>query len=416
MKLLHFADLHLGIDNYGTQDAATGVSSRSLDILRALDAIIERAIDEPADAVLFAGDMFKNRDPNPTLQRELARRIARLVQAGVPIVLLVGNHDLPGAIGRATAADIYEALNIQGVHVIRNPGAVRVETASGPLQIVGVPWITRSTALVQEAFRALGDVDLDEAIRAGISNQVRTLAREFDPDVPAVLLAHVSLQGADFGLERALMLGGDVTVGSDDLSASAFDYVALGHIHKHQSLGIRPPVVYAGSPERIDFGEEGEPKGYVWVKIEEADGGRKTTWEFVELPARRFETLRIDATGDEPEVSIEREVEARAERIRGAVVRLFITVDSEHENEVSAGRIRRLLAEHGPFAVAGIKIESEEERRARLELNLDEALDQSAMLARWIESRSYDAERAKMIRRLGDELILRMRDEATDGG
>ena len=416
MKLLHFADLHLGIDNYGTQDAATGVSSRSLDFLRALDAIIARAIDEPADAVLFAGDMFKNRDPNPTLQRELARRIARLVQAGVPIVLLVGNHDLPGAIGRATAADIYEALNIQGVHVIRNPGAVRVETASGPLQIVGVPWITRSTALVQEAFRALGDVDLDEAIRAGISNQVRTLAREFDPDVPAVLLAHVSLQGADFGLERALMLGGDVTVGSDDLSASAFDYVALGHIHKHQSLGIRPPVVYAGSPERIDFGEEGEPKGYVWVKIEEADGGRKTTWEFVELPARRFETLRIDATGDEPEVSIEREVEARAERIRGAVVRLFITVDSEHENEVSAGRIRRLLAEHGPFAVAGIKIESEEERRARLELNLDEALDQSAMLARWIESRSYDAERAKMIRRLGDELILRMRDEATDGG
>ncbi len=413
MKLLHFADLHLGVDNYGTQDAASGVSSRSVDILRALDAIFDRAIEEPADVVLFAGDMFKNRDPSPTLQREFAKRVSRLVQAGVPIVLLVGNHDLPGAIGRATAAEIYAVLNIPGVHVVRNLTSLRLDTASGPLNIVGVPWITRSTALVQETLRALGDVELDEAIRAGISHQVREMAQELDPGDPAVLLAHVSLQGADFGLERSLMLGRDVTVGSDDLSASAFDYVALGHIHKHQSLGIRPPVVYAGSPERIDFGEEGEPKGYVWVEIDGSGSDRRTTWEFVELPARRFETIRIDATGSEPAIKIDREIEAERQRIEDAVVRVFVTLDAEHEAEVSAGRIRRLISSFDPFAIAGIKIESDEERRARLEINLDEALDQSTMLARWIESRGYDRERSELISTLGNELIERVRENET---
>ncbi|CAN5680332.1 exonuclease SbcCD subunit D [soil metagenome] len=410
MKLLHFADLHLGIDNYGTQDAATGVSSRSLDILRALDRIVDDAIAEPFDAVLFAGDMFKNRDPSPTLQRELARRVARLVEAGIPIVMLAGNHDIPGALGRATAGEIYTVLNIRGVHVVRELSALRLETASGPLNIVAVPWVTRSMVLVRDSMRALGDVELDEAIRAGVSHEVRHLASQLEPGEPAVLLAHVSLQGADFGLERALMLGRDVTLGSDDLSASAFDYVALGHIHKHQALGNRPPVVYSGSPERIDFGEEDEPKGYVRIEIDLDGTDRRAAWEFVELPARRFVTLRVDATGDEPWLQIERNIESNGERIRDAIVRITITIDADHEAEIGAGRIRRLLGAHEPFAIAGSKIESEEDRRARLEVDLDEALDQSSMLVRWIESRGYAADRSKLIERLGEDLIQRVRE------
>ena len=83
MTILRFADLPLGVDNCGTMDAETGVSSRSLDVLRVLDIIVDRAIEDAADVVLFAGDAFKNRDPNPTLQREFARRVARLVKAEI---------------------------------------------------------------------------------------------------------------------------------------------------------------------------------------------------------------------------------------------------------------------------------------------------------------------------------------------
>lgn len=410
MKILHFSDLHLGVDNYGTMDAETGVSSRSLDVLRVLDIIVDRAIEDAADVVLFAGDAFKNRDPNPTLQREFARRVARLVKAEIPIVLLVGNHDMPGALGRATAAEIYEVLDIPRVHVARYIESIRVPTKSGPLQVIAVPWITRSMALVQETFRALGDVELDEAIRTAISHQVRQLASDLDPALPAVLLAHVSLQGADFGLERSLMLGRDITVGSDDLNASAFDFVALGHIHKHQVLGLRPPVVYAGSPERIDFGEELEDKGYVWIEIETGpDGAKSTSWEFVKLPARRFETLRISAPGAEPLLTIERAIHAEAERIRGAIVRAFVSVDNEQLAGVGPTQVRRLIAAHEPFALAGIKIESEEERRARLEIDPEEAGDQLRMLERWIETRGYDPARAEQISTLGRQLIERVR-------
>src|SRR5207248_548748 len=108
---------HLGVENYGYLDPRTGLSTRVLDFLRALDAITDQAIHERVDAVLFAGDAFKNRDPSPTIQREFARRIARLAEARVPVVLLVGNHDLPNALVRATPTEIYQVLNVPNVHV-----------------------------------------------------------------------------------------------------------------------------------------------------------------------------------------------------------------------------------------------------------------------------------------------------------
>src|SRR5690348_16714630 len=110
MKLLHFADLHLGVENYGSLNPSTGLSTRVDDFLHAFDTIIDVAIVEEVDAVLFAGDAFKNRDPSPTLQRMYARRIRRLAEAQIPTVLLTGNHDLPSIMARATAIDIYQAL------------------------------------------------------------------------------------------------------------------------------------------------------------------------------------------------------------------------------------------------------------------------------------------------------------------
>ncbi|HBY46973.1 MAG TPA: nuclease SbcCD subunit D, partial [Chloroflexi bacterium] len=69
MRLIHFSDLHLGVDNHGALDPETGLSTRVLDFLRVFDLILDRAIADRVDAVLFTGDAFKNRDPSPTLQR-----------------------------------------------------------------------------------------------------------------------------------------------------------------------------------------------------------------------------------------------------------------------------------------------------------------------------------------------------------
>src|SRR4030042_1219134 len=110
IRILHFADLHLGVETYGRVDAATGRSTRLLDFLRALDELVDYAVEERVDLVLFCGDAYKSREPSQTHQREFARRVRRLVDAGIPVFLLVGNHDLPAAVSRATSLEIYDTL------------------------------------------------------------------------------------------------------------------------------------------------------------------------------------------------------------------------------------------------------------------------------------------------------------------
>ena len=117
MRVLHFADLHIGVENYGRTDPTTGLSTRLGDFLAALDELVDYALGHDIDLVLFCGDAYKSRDPSQTHQREFARRIMRLTAAGVPVFLLVGNHDLPYALGRATALDIYPTLGVPLVHV-----------------------------------------------------------------------------------------------------------------------------------------------------------------------------------------------------------------------------------------------------------------------------------------------------------
>src|SRR5262245_54482610 len=103
IRILHVADIHLGIESYGPLDPSTGLSGRVADFLRGLDQAVDEALAGGIDLVLFAGDFYRTRDPNPTYQRELARRIRRLSEAAIPTFLLAGNHDLPMATGRASS-------------------------------------------------------------------------------------------------------------------------------------------------------------------------------------------------------------------------------------------------------------------------------------------------------------------------
>ncbi len=113
IRILHFADLHLGVETYGRPDPTTGLSTRLLDFLRAFDELVDFAIGEQVDLVLFGGDAYKSREPSQTHQREFAKRIRRLVDAVIPVRLLVGKEDLPAAVSRATTLDIFDPLGIE---------------------------------------------------------------------------------------------------------------------------------------------------------------------------------------------------------------------------------------------------------------------------------------------------------------
>ena len=127
VRIVHLADVHLGVENYGRLDPATGLSTRLTDFLQGVDAAIDMALEIEADLVVFAGDAYKTRDPSPTYQREFARRIRRLSQAGLPTVLAAGNHDVPNAVGRAHTMEIFATLDVENVYVARSPEVIDVD-------------------------------------------------------------------------------------------------------------------------------------------------------------------------------------------------------------------------------------------------------------------------------------------------
>jgi exonuclease SbcD len=400
IHLLHFADLHIGIENYGRMDPTTGVHSRVRDFLERLDDVVQYALNHEADLVLFAGDAYKTRDPNPTYQRAFARRVKQLADAGIPVVLLVGNHDLPTMPQRASSVDIFHTLAVPNVYVGREEDLLRIPTRRGPVQVAVVPFPVRQRLLAHEEFRELSLEQLDEALRRIVTENIQALARQVDPEIPAVLAAHLSVSGATYGSERGVMIGRDTVVPLSALADPVWDYVALGHIHKHQSLNGSgyPPVVYAGSLERIDFGEEREPKGFCWVQLRRGE----TAWQFVEVAARRFVTVRADLRGEaDPLRALSRAVAAHD--LRDAVVRIEMKLRPEQERSVRDADVRPLLTEAA--FVGGISREVERPARLRLGTLRPEELTLPQLLERYLQAKEVPPERREELQRAAKEIF-----------
>ncbi len=403
---LHFADLHLGVENYGRIDPATGLHSRIEDFTRSLSIAFDFAIEEKVDLVVFAGDAYKTCDPSPTHQRAFARQLRRLQQASIPIVLIVGNHDTPAAFGKATSIDIFGALELDNTHVVRRPELLTLDTRSGPIQIAGLPWPTRNMLRTHDEYKNLSQEDLNAQIQAICASQIDEFARSLDPDIPAILTAHIATADATYsGSERTALIGQDPTLLTSTLANPAFDYVALGHIHKFQDLhrNSTPPVVYSGSIERIDFGEEREEKGFCIGSIEPAADtarGRTTHFEFVPVPARRFVTIEVDIVdGTPPTEQITRAIDTSD--IDDAVVRVLYNLPSGIEEPVDLEQVRRALG--AAFYVASIQPRLlPRERPRRTAITEDLAL--SDALGRYIDNNDHLSERREDLLKRAREL------------
>jgi len=145
LKLLHFADAHIDLARQGRRDPETGLPVRVLDFLRALDRIMDTAISEKVDLVIFAGDAYRDRTPAPTYQREWGKRMMRLSEAGIQTILVVGNHDVSPAAGRAHTLQEFDTLQVPHIHVISKPCLLGPDDLNGlPIQVIGIPWLNRS--------------------------------------------------------------------------------------------------------------------------------------------------------------------------------------------------------------------------------------------------------------------------------
>lgn len=415
LRILHLADIHLGMENYGRVDPVTGLSSRLGDFLRTLNFALDWALENDVHLVVIAGDIFKNRDPTPTVQREFAKAIRKLSEADMPTFIVVGNHDVPNALQRANTVEIYATLAIPQVTVAQKPGVHVIETRAGRVQVVALPWLSRAYLLGNKELRNLDPDSLNKELLTLVETFIDESADKLDPALPSLLVAHASVQGAVFSSERDIMLGQDIILPRPVVANPRFDYVAMGHIHKYQVLSqTRPPIVYPGSLERIDFGEQNDKKGFVSVEIDEpgADGVREVRHDFHEVPARAFLTIKVNADVDFPTEEVLRRIDEHEDEIKDAVVRLMIEITPERLRDLRQDEIRRALNAKGP-SFSAVVANTTRTHRIRLGDQVIEQMSPRQALEIYLQSRDTSPERIELLLRHYDKLNTSIADTGT---
>jgi DNA repair protein SbcD/Mre11 len=347
LKILHLSDIHMGSGFiHGRINPATGLNTRLEDFEATLGRCIDRAIAASVDLVLFGGDAFPDATPPPYVAEAFANQFRRLVDAGIPTVLLVGNHDQHTQGQGGASLCIYRTLGVPGFVVGDRLATHRIATRNGLVQVITLPWLTRSTLLTRPdaVGLSMGEVGqlLGDKLRIALEGEIRQL----DPTLPTILLAHLMADTARFGAERFLAVGKGFTVPLTLLTRDCFDYVALGHVHRHQILSQHPPVVYPGSIERVDFSEEKEEKGYVMVTLQKG----QAQVEFCPLPVRAFRTVEVDVSkSKDPQSKILKKLQPAL--VNDAVIRLIYRIRSEQLEQVDMGALHGALSEAHSYTI-----------------------------------------------------------------
>ncbi len=381
IKVLHLSDIHLGSLAHGKVNPATGLNSRLEDFTRNLRLCIDRAVDTPADLVLFGGDAFPDAVPPPIVQQLFAQQFRRLADASIPTVLLVGNHDQHSqGLGGASLA-IYRSLAVPGFIVGDSISTYTIQTRSGAIQVITLPWLTRSALLTRQETQGLSVGEVGNLLLEKLAIVLEAEIRRLDPAIPTILLAHLMVDTATYGAERFLAAGKGFTIPLSLIARSEFDYVALGHVHRHQVLCTDPLVVYPGSIDRVDFGEEEEEKGYCWVEVRK----KQTTFTFCPLPARQFRTITVDLTNsDRPLEDLLGTIKRHS--IADSIIRLKYQIKPEQLSQLEEAPIHQALQDAHTYKIIPEIMDSRS--RARLpDLSPEQVLDPLVALERYLATR-----------------------------
>ena len=409
-KILHFADAHIDMANYGRHDAQTGLPVRVMDFLKSLDTIVDAAIEEQVDLVLFAGDAYKDRNPAPTFQREWGERIMRIANAGIETILLVGNHDLSPGLGRAHALETFNTLEVPRVHVVDKPTMLTPDDLGGvEVQVMAIPWISRSGMMAHFEMEGVEPSEVYDKLGENIGDLIAGWIDIADPDLATILTAHATVQGASYGGERTVMLGADMILTPSLVKNKSFDYVALGHIHKAQDLneGGQPPVVYPGSIERVDFGEAKDKKYFVLADVVR---GKKVVPDWRELKDIRkyIDIPAIKLTSEKNVMDKIRKAMPTEDELEGAIVRLTLEYPREWETLIDDAALREMTALAFEFHL--VKRPQMETRIRIPEGTAVGSLTPQELLDIYWKSTHVDAEERKELLRLAAEVIREIKD------
>lgn len=384
IKVLHLSDIHMGSGfSHGRINPETGLNTRLEDFIKTLSLCIDRAINEPVDLVLFGGDAFPDATPPPYVHEAFAAQFRRLADADIPTILLVGNHDQHSQGNGGASLCIYRTLAVPGFIVGDTLKTHKISTQNGEIQVITLPWLTRSSLLTRPETEGLSLEEINylliEKLKPALEGEIRNL----DPNLPTILLGHLMVDRATLGAERLLAVGKGFTVPISLLSRREFEYVALGHVHKHQNLNREnnPPIIYPGSIERVDFSEEKEEKGFVLIEVEKCH----VNWTFNTLDVRSFCTIEIDVSNREDPEAFILNIIAKKE-IQDAVVRLIYKIRSEQLDLVNTSTLQKALSSAHSYTIRP-ELVSQLARPRLPELGVGNSLDPIEALKTYLNNR-----------------------------
>jgi len=396
VKFIHFSDSHTGVESRGKKDPETGINLRVMDYLNTLDSIVDFAEDENVDLAIFTGDAFHTNKPSPLYLNEFSKRISRLSKQ-CTTVLIVGNHDME-KLHSSSAVEIYSSLNIPNVIVGNTLDIHIVDTKSGKVQILTVPYPTKESLSVGNSDQSR------KSVKDLLKYKLNMLCKKLDKELPTILAGHMTVLGSMSGSESNYLSRLDPDIDLEELAKPCFDYVALGHIHKYQNLTENnpklPPVIYSGSIERVSFNEENEDKGFILGEINDLE----TIYEFILVDARPYKTLEVFSEDRDPTKLILRKISKTD--LHGAIVRYVIHVPEDYLYLVDEGEIQSAILSAGAFCIGNRKIDViRKSRENSRSYGLSSASTKDELLLRYFNVTHIDEKENKILLKMAHEII-----------
>jgi DNA repair protein SbcD/Mre11 len=248
MRVLHTSDWHVGKALRGRSRAAEHEA-----VLREIAGIARR---EAVDLVIVAGDLFDSATPSPEAERIVYRGLLDLADGGRPVVVVAGNHDSAQRLG--AVAPLSEASGIHVAAAVRPPGeggVVEVAAGGERAQLALLPFPSQRYVVTADLLLSGDAADAHAAYADRVVRILGALTARFRADTINLVVAHLMVMGGAMGGgERGAHTVFDYWVPATAFPASA-QYVALGHLHRRQTLAGPAPLHYCGSPLQLDFGE-----------------------------------------------------------------------------------------------------------------------------------------------------------------
>lgn len=297
MKMIHTADWHLN-------NVLGGRCSRNGDLQRSLTRIAQYLDERAVDVMIVSGDLFRERNRPEQLQtgvKIIKDCFQPFVQRGGTILAISGNHDsevffhtLRDAFDLLSPIEKQDGISPGGrFYVTAKATHMKLQASNGEIvQFVLMPYPTPRYLRRDEAFRFQNIEQRNQFVKSEFINVLRALQNRLDQRYPAILVSHVTVTGATTSNDHYLDMSNEVMLEPSDLSFP-WGYVALGHLHQAKEVirGI-PHMRYAGSIDRMDYGERDDKKSVVFLEIE----NKQLTGapELLPLPGTAFREIEIN--------------------------------------------------------------------------------------------------------------------------